>query len=412
MKSKSIFHFAKHWALCLLLCAINLSWAVAATLPQDAMTYQILTYAGDKAVSNKNSAVHDTYLGLADAGNVTAGEKWTFHQAAANSGEYFIFNHTYGQVADMALESKTPGKLLQWEYTGSGNQKFYVQAVSGSDEFVQILCNSDRSKAVTVQSDGSLLLTTDLSNTNTYFKLKKLSDPAAPAIPCASAHYRIKSVATGNMLTSRGNYEDTAPIYADAFDASKEQNYVWQLRRESSNKSYFQLYTPYGFKAVDAALNNTKQPLLWSPSYTNENQLFYLNGVAGKQGVYQLMAWNGGKKYYLSVSGNATTMITSASDESTYFQFERVYPTDLPETAIWEDETVFERNKERGHAWFVPFAGVDEMKAQMAASPFYEEVNSRRFLSLNGVWNLIYVDAPEKRPGEKDFWGDNVDASA
>ena len=84
MKSKSIFNFAKHWALCLLFCVINFSWAVAAALPQDAMTYQILTYAGDKAVSNKNSAVHDTYLGLADAANVTAGEKWTFHQAKAD----------------------------------------------------------------------------------------------------------------------------------------------------------------------------------------------------------------------------------------------------------------------------------------------------------------------------------------
>ena len=412
MKSNFNLRPMKRWALALLLCVLNISWVSAAVLPEDAMTYQILTYAGDKAVSNKNSAVHDTYLGLADAGNLTAGEKWTFHQAKADQAEYFIFNHTYGQVADMALESKTPGKLLQWEYTGSGNQQFYVQSVSGSAEYVQLLCNTDRSKAVTVQSDGSLLLTTDLSNTNTYFKLKKLDDPAAPAIPSAGAHYRIKSVGTGNMLTSRGNYENTARIYADAFDSNNENNFVWQLRRENSSKSYFQLYTPYGTKAVDAALNNTKQPLLWTPSYTNENQLFYINSVSGQQGVYQLVAWYEGKKYYLSASGNNTSMVTSDSDASTYFQFERVYPENLPETAIWEDETVYERNKERAHAWFVPFAGVEEMKAQMAASPFYEEVNSKRFLSLNGIWKLNYVDAPNKRPGEKEFWGNDVDVSA
>ena len=178
MRRNSILKFTKQWALLLLLCIANLSWANATVLPEDAITYQILTYTGDKAVTNNNSTVHDTYLGLADAGNLTAGEKWTFYQATANSGEYFILNQTYGQMADMALGSQASGKLLQWEYNGTDNQIFYVHAVSGSQEFVQLLCNSDRSKAVTVQKDGSLLLTTDLSNTNTYFKLKKLDEVA------------------------------------------------------------------------------------------------------------------------------------------------------------------------------------------------------------------------------------------
>ena len=39
------------------------------------------------------------------------------------------------------------------------------------------------------------------------------------------------------------------------------------------------------------------------------------------------------------------------------------------------------------------------------------EVNSDRVLSLNGIWNLKFVDSPSQRPGEDTFWGDGVDVS-
>lgn len=400
------------FALFCLLCVGCFAAIQAAVLPSDCKTYQILTYDGNRAISNGNSAVHDTYLSLADATNLTNGEKWAFHQMKTDENIFVLYNHTYGQVADMALSSRTPGKLLQWEYTGSDNQKFYIQSVGTDAHFVQLLCDADRTKAVTVQSDGSLLMTTDLTSTNTYFRLKELSEALPPAIPIAGAHYRVQCIGNNSMLTSRGSSDNSAPIYADSFNEEKAAEFTWQLRRENDTKTYFQLYSPYTYKAIDAALNNTMQPLLWTPSYSNENQLFWFLPVSGEDGVYHLVSYLKGTAYYMTVAGNATRMLTSPNGNYSKFRFERIYPNSLPETAYWEDESVFGINKEPAHAWFMPFSNVKEMQAQMQAYPFYEQVNSGRILSLNGVWNLNYVDAPAKRPGEKDFWGDNVDVSA
>ena len=399
------------WCMALIVALLP-ALQMAAQLPiRDGATYQVISAVDGRAVTNGNVAAHDTYLTMGEADASAEGQAWTFHQLSATENVFAIINHHYAQAADMALDSKNPGKLLQWEYTGSNNQRFYVAPVDGEDDVVQLLCNSDRTKALTVQSDGTLLLATDLASAATHFRMVDLQQELY-VWPVAGTHYQLRNVGDGTYLTNRGKADDNAPVYSDAFDETAASQFVWQLRRQADNNTWFQLYQPYVAKAVDAALNTSKKPLLWSPSYTNSNQQFYLEEVSGMTNIYNLVALQGRTKYYLNVANGQTTMTTDGSGAAAQFSLERVDPDDLPQANHWEDETFFEENKEPGHAYYMPYPTTAAMQADARYERPWLDAQSERVMSLNGLWRLNYVDNPSKRPGKDAFWGDDVDVSA
>ena len=77
---------------------------------------------------------------------------------------------------------------------------------------------------------------------------------------------------------------------------------------------------------------------------------------------------------------------------------------------FWENETIFEQNKEKGAATMMPYASEAAMLADKAyyATPWTEPVNDR-YLSLNGTWKFNLVDNPSKRP--LDFYNESFDTS-
>lgn len=75
----------------------------------------------------------------------------------------------------------------------------------------------------------------------------------------------------------------------------------------------------------------------------------------------------------------------------------------------WENQNVFAINKEDGHATFIPFANMKEMKADPAYRRPWKRTRSSRYLLLNGNWKFNWVKQPEERP--KDFYRINYDVS-
>lgn len=75
----------------------------------------------------------------------------------------------------------------------------------------------------------------------------------------------------------------------------------------------------------------------------------------------------------------------------------------------WENQNVFAINKEDGHATFIPFANMKEMKADPAYRRPWKRTRSSRYLLLNGSWKFNWVKQPEERP--KDFYRINYDVS-
>ena len=77
----------------------------------------------------------------------------------------------------------------------------------------------------------------------------------------------------------------------------------------------------------------------------------------------------------------------------------------------WENQAVFSVNKETAHATTVPYANMDELKAdtEFFNTPWVQPQSSR-VKSLNGTWKFNFVDEPSKRP--TDFYQEGYDVSS
>ena len=387
----------------------------SAQLPTDGGTYR-LQYATDgKVMTNGDIATHNAPLYLADADDSSTGQQWTFYQLDATAGTYLIYNHACGQTADMALSSSDPGKLLQWEPTCSDNQQFLVQAVAGEPELVRLLCASDPTLVMTAQGDGALRMMVGGEASATHFRLVDTGVKHTANLPLLGRYYTIAHHGSGYVLGNRDVKEDNAFIYADPKEETSTESRTWQLRHGAEDVSWYQLYNPYAGKAMDMALTSTAQkPLLWGPSYTNKNQQAMLTLVDPANGLYQISCRHEktGATYYLTVEDRQVVMATEATEANSYFVLTEVVPGELPVPDYWEDETVFEENKDPGHATYMPYPNTEALRAdERYATPWLDPVGAR-FLSLNGTWKLNYVDDPSKRPGEAAFWADDADVSA
>ncbi|MDO4756488.1 MAG: glycoside hydrolase family 2 TIM barrel-domain containing protein [Parabacteroides sp.] len=75
----------------------------------------------------------------------------------------------------------------------------------------------------------------------------------------------------------------------------------------------------------------------------------------------------------------------------------------------WENEKVYEINKEPGHATYVPFPSVESLKNSPDFRKPWERPNSSRYQLLNGNWKFHWVKQPSERP--IDFYKPNYDVS-
>lgn len=384
----------------------------AASLPVDGRVYRVESVVDGNVMTNGDISTHGTPLVMSAVDDSSTGQEWTFISVSATEPLFLIYNDNHGQAVDMALTAAAPGKLLQWEPTASDNQVFYVKLVEGTTDVVQLLNNSERSQAVLSNGTERLELTTDLDAEATKFRLADLGRECDVVLPIASNYYIVKHKATGYALNDRGADSNNARIYADACPDDDMDDFVWQLRRSSSDDEYFQLYNPFDGKAVDMAMGGVKYPLLWDASYSNANQQVYLIAVEDEPGVYQLKGIEKNQSFYFAVSGHSVTMTTSPNAQNSYFVLEKVAPDNLPEPTRWEDETIFEENKEPGHATYVPYSSTAAMMAdERYEYPWLTPVGAE-YLSLNGVWQLNFVKDVKNRPGEDEFWGDSADVSS
>ena len=231
--------------------------------------------------------------------------------------------------------------------------------------------------------------------------------------PEAGKTYIILSKKTGCALTNNDVDDNDAPIFClDRNDKSYGQR--WTL--VDAGGGAFALKNEGSGKGLDAAINgNGKTPLQWNLDTSNFNQQCTFKAATGEEGVYQLTYTYQGVTYYLGLANldMSTQLYTTSSEETTFFTLEETEPKPDPEHHDWEDETVFAVGKETGHAWYMPYENTTALRADKARydRPWLDPV-SNRVMSLNGVWQLKWVDDVDDRPGEDDFWADNVDASA
>lgn len=395
------------FSLLFLLLAGAWSTGISAEGLETGTLYHVLNKSTQMAISNGNNGDNNTQIILANEDAGSLGQEWMLVEMDAKKQVYVFMNPNYDKAIDMAL---TSGKnyLLQWntDVTNS-NQYIQVAPVEDMEDTYRLVNSGNTAQVVTpYQTNGTWGLRLEQgTGENTYFTFKAL-EKKAPVIPIVNNYYVITSVATGEVISNGGSSATNSRVKTEAY---KEGNYaqVWKLVK--GNKAYIVMNPSYGGLAIDFALESKKYPLLWNVATNNANQNISFTTVEGHDGYYQLSVTSGSKTYYLKAVKSSNMIITDdASDEATYFTLQ--YTGKSPST-YWEDQTIYEENKEPGHATYTPYASKEEMRADAFYKTPWVTPSSTRYMSLNGVWKFNFVGSPDQRPGEADFYADKADVS-
>lgn len=391
--------------------------------------YRIVSSNTGKAMTNAGNYAADAAIVMGEMSEDDKGQMW----ALIRDGEgenYGFYNMGSKLSIDMALQSKNPGKLLHWKANLSNpNQVFKIQSPGIAGSAIQMLCAENPNLAVTEYENGELWMVADnLTNTSTYFELKEVMSVLEHNKPLPYFTYQIKNLNTGLVLSNGGNNENNAKIIAEpAQDKAFSQMWKLSVPAYQTGKTFWvQLLNENCGKCIDCAFESGAAPLQWSQgkedNTANWNQMFEILEVENMEDAYQLkVGKNVGSKwspefeyYYFAVNAaNEIYLTTDVSSSDTYFNFTRVSNDYLPQGLFWQDEKVFEQNKEKGHATYIPYQSTEALRGDARyQKAWLDPTSSTRWMTLNGTWNLkwSHLDDDLNMPGE-DFYGDDVDAS-
>ena len=141
-----------------------------------------------------------------------------------------------------------------------------------------------------------------------------------------------------------------------------------------------------GNPSIDYLLQWTAVVGVWN------NARFRFEPVEGTR-AYRILSASKQKagKMYALREGRMMLVPYDAEDESAWFTFAEVEKPKI-ESPKWEDETIFEENKERAVATYMPYASTEAMRADDRYELPWLDPTGARFMSLNGVWKLNYVE--------------------
>ena len=393
--------------------------------------YRVVSSNTKKAMTVAGNHELDANIVMGEQSADDKDQMWVLISDGSENG-YGLMNVASRNSIDMALSNTgtKKGKLLQWKPNlSNSNQVFRIQSPGIAGSAMQMLCASDPTVAVTEQEDGSLRMLSDLTSTSTYFEFTEVVSAKDNTMPLPYFTYTIQPLNGSGVLSNCGNNDNNALIKVEEAD-DKAYGQMWQLAipmYQEGTSTWYQLYNTRNGKCIDCALEGKQTPLQWTQNVSetspNWNQMFEILEVEGTEDVYQLkVGRNVGSTwypsfeyYYLAVNSYDKVYVTQdETSTDTYFRFNRVADVNLPQGLYWQDEKIFEQNKEAGHATYIPYQSTDAMRADAYYNkPWLDPTSSTKWMSLNGTWKLQWkvIDDEYNLP-EEEFYGNDVDASS
>ena len=202
-------------------------------------------------------------------------------------------------------------------------------------------------------------------------------------------------------------------------------------------------YYPYHFKslgsifAIDMAGANSTAPLIWDSEYnynngkeSNVNQEWNLESAGNNTYYLACVPSDNSSIHYLAVNSAGTGLTkTTSKTEATAFGFIKTDATSGGGTTSggggtssngsfdvsWiSNQSKVSDHKEDAHATFIPYASVEQMKADTKhyAEPWQQPDESKaEYINLNGTWKFKYVAGTSSGPGSSEFYASNYDDS-
>ena len=212
----------------------------------------------------------------------------------------------------------------------------------------------------------------------------------------------------------------------------------WITKQSKYSTSYpWHIVNVMSSKALDMAGNNTNvRPLQWTSEndynggQANVNQEWKFDELDATQHTYKIYAYTQNQTYYLTYDGTDGGKLgrTTDSNRATAFGFIKVEgstgggstggSTTSPNGSFsvnWiKDQSKVSDHKENAHATFIPYASVDQMKADAKhyAEPWQlPDETKAEYINLNGTWKFKYVPGTSYGPGSSEFQAKDYDDS-
>ena len=199
----------------------------------------------------------------------------------------------------------------------------------------------------------------------------------------------------------------------------------WITKKGNYSTSYpWHIVNIMSSKALDMAGNNTKvMPLQWTSENDdkkgNANQEWKFEEVDATNHTYKIYAYTQNKTYYLTYDGTDGGKLgrTTDSSSATAFGFIKTDAGTTPpnhgsfDVSRISDQSKVSDHKEDAHATFIPYASVEQMKADTKhyAEPWQQPDETKaEYINLNGTWKFKYVAGTSSGPGSSEFYAKDL----
>lgn len=347
------------------------------------------------------------------------GDKAKFQKMdAAAEGQYWTVTDLSGSVriinpfTNQALRADG-NKVGVGENNGSDEAQLWkVETFQGKMRGAVLLIPANRPEVAMCREQNGTLSLIPVTEARTKNAAAFRIDEAAEYGFDADATYRIYPYGQPGMVLGNGdNGQNNARIVAEPIEELNRGQY-WQMtminltERAVAGAFYTQNFDDGGGNpAIDYLLQWTAVVGVWN------NARFRFEPVEGER-AYRILSVSKQKagKMYALREGRMMLVPYDAEDQSAWFTFAEVEKPKI-QSPKWEDETIFEENKERAVATYMPYENEAAMlaDAEYYATPWTEPVNNR-YQSLNGNWKFNLVSEPSQRP--LTFFEEGFDDSA
>ena len=360
--------------------------------------YRVENVANGKFLSNGDNVNNDARIIFADDNAASAGQEWAMYPTEVD-GVFSFVNPTSGKALDMA---PGVGHPVQWNYEPANpNQRFKI--VAPGDGYNRMANSSNPYEYLALSSDGYPMMMTEYPAENILYFFHNTGKQFSQANVYAGKSYVISNVSTKKVMTAPAGGELAALIEMKEY-VEGDDTQTWRI---SNGKTGIVLTSNSCNLSMDMYLQGDRTPLVYTTETQNENQNVTLEDAG--DGYFYLTGTYNGTKYYLKVSSGRLVASTTKSGDSSKFFFTMAAG---PKGNYWEDQYMYEENKEAVHATYIPYTSTSAMKSDVNYDKAWLTPEKADYLSLNGTWKFNLVPEPSVRPGEEEFWGDNADVTA
>ena len=220
------------------------------------------------------------------------------------------------------------------------------------------------------------------------------------------------------VTTSNNDEEITVTAKSDGNTGQQ-----WITKQGKYSTTYpWHIVNVMSSKALDMAGNSTTvMPLQWTSENDNNganaNQEWKFEEVDATNHTYKIYAYTQNQTYYLTYDGTDGGKLgrTTDSNSATAFGFIKVEGSTGGGTSSnhgsfsvsWiSNQSKVSDHKEDAHATFIPYASVEQMKADAThyAEPWQQPDETKaEYINLNGTWKFKYVAGTSSGPGSSEF---------